>query len=63
MRPKKENRNVGFLYTVSEEKIKAYGKLTLEQKLKWLEEGSRFIYSVQSKEERKRVRAIKNQII
>ena len=58
--PKKENINKGFHYTVSDEQIAAYRKWTVEEKLRWLEETNKFIYSVQTPEERKRMREMKN---
>jgi hypothetical protein len=58
--PKKENANVGFHYTVTEEQIKAHQKRSVEEILTWLEETSKFIYAVQSPEERERIKTAKN---
>ena len=58
MSPKKENENKGFNYTVSDDKIAAYSKFTLLDKLRWLEETNKFLYSIQTNEERERMRKI-----
>ncbi len=59
--PKKENANKGFHYTVSDEQIAAYQKFTIEEKFRWLENGNKFIYLMQTPEERERMRRIKNE--
>ena len=56
--PKKENANKGFHYTVSDEKIKAYAKFTLLEKLNWLERTNKFLFSIQTPEERERMRNV-----
>lgn len=43
----------GFYYTLEEEKIKEYAKLTTEQKLIWLEEIMDFTNSVLTDKEKK----------
>ena len=42
----------GYSYTVEDTKILEYMKLTIEQKLQWLEEINAFTYSVLSDEEK-----------
>ncbi len=59
--PKAENADKGFHYTVSDEQIAAYAKWTIEEKLKWLADTYRFIDSIQTPEERKRMREIRNE--
>ncbi len=46
------NEKKGYSYTVEDEKIIRYMKLSTEQKLKWLEEINTFTYSVLSDEEK-----------
>lgn len=58
--PKKENENKGFSYTVSDEQIAAYSKWTIAEKLRWLEETNKLIYSLQTPEERKRMLQLRN---
>lgn len=61
--PKKENENIGFHYSVTDEQIEAHRKRSLAEIFAWLEETSKFIFSVQTPEERKRSRDIKNKNI
>ena len=42
----------GYSYTIEEEKILEYMKLTTEQKLQWLEEINAFTFAVLSDEEK-----------
>ena len=58
--PKKENENVGFHYTVTDEQIKAHQMKSTEEILNWLEETAKFIYEVQTPEERERMKRAKN---
>ena len=46
------NEKKGFSYTVEDEKIREYMKLSTEQKLKWLEEINTFTHAVLSDEEK-----------
>ena len=57
--PKIENANIGFHYTVTDEQIKAHQQKSIEEILLWLEETSKFIYSVQTPEERLRMKLVK----
>ena len=57
--PKKENEGLGFTYTVTDEQIREHKKRSVEEILIWLETTARFIYEIQTEEERKRMRAIK----
>jgi len=63
IRPKAENAEIGFHYTVTDEQIEAHRKRSLEEIFKWLEETTKFIYMVQTPEERKRSRELKNKAI
>ena len=46
------NEKKGYSYTVEDEKVIAYMKLSTEQKLKWLEEINDFTHAVLSDEEK-----------
>ena len=46
------NEKKGYSYTVEDEKIIEYMKLSTEQKLEWLEEINAFTHSVLSDEEK-----------
>ena len=46
------NEKKGYSYTVEDEKLIAYMKLSTEQKLKWLEEINAFTHSVLSDEDK-----------
>ncbi len=58
--PKKENENKGYHYSVTDEQIAAYSKWTLYEKMRWIEETNKFIYSVQTPAERELRRNIGN---
>lgn len=54
--------NKGFSYTLEEEKIKEYLKLSTEDKLKWLEEVlvfTQLVLNAKEKEFREKLRAAK----
>ncbi len=57
--PKKENENKGFHYTVTDEQIAEHRKKSIEEIFEWLETTNAFLYSIQTEEERKRMREIK----
>ncbi len=59
--PKSENIKKGFFYTVSEEQIKQHQKRSIKEIFEWLESTSKFIYSVQTPEERERINSQKNE--
>ena len=46
------NEKKGYSYTVEDEKLIEYMKLSTEQKLKWLEEINAFTHAVLSDEEK-----------
>lgn len=58
--PIKENENVGFHYTVTEEQLLVRSKMTTEEIINWVEETAKFIYELQSPEERERLKKAKN---
>ena len=60
--PKVENADKGFHYTVTEEQIAAHQKRSLNEIFTWLEETNKFIYALQTPEERKRMRTVKNEV-
>lgn len=51
-----------FHYTVTEEQIKEHQKRSLKDILMWLEETNKFLYAIQTPEERMRMKAIKNEV-
>ena len=59
IKPKLENENIGFHYTVTDEQIKTHQAKSIEEILMWIEETSKFIYEVQTPEERIRMRLAK----
>jgi hypothetical protein len=59
IKPKLENANIGFHYTVTDEQIAAHQKKSVEEILMWIEETSKFIYDVQTPEERLRTKLAK----
>jgi hypothetical protein len=59
IKPKVENANKGFHYTVTDEQLKAHQQKNLEEILMWIEETSKFIYEVQTTEERIRTKQAK----
>ena len=59
IKPKLENANIGFHYTVTDEQIKAHQAKSVEEILMWIEETSKFIYEVQTPEERLRTKLAK----
>ena len=58
--PIKENANKGFHYTVSDEQIAAHKKRSLIEIFAWLENTSKFIYSLQTASERAKTKGAKN---
>ena len=60
VKPKLENANKGFHYTVTDEQIREHQKRSLKEIFEWLEETNKLIYSLQTPEEREIARKIKN---
>jgi hypothetical protein len=58
--PKKENAGIGYHYSVTDAQIEQRKKMSLEEILNWLETTSKFIYDIQTPEERERTRRAKN---
>ncbi|MBL7921617.1 MAG: hypothetical protein JNJ40_14980 [Bacteroidia bacterium] len=58
--PKKENENIGFHYTATDEQIKLHQQKSAEEIVNWLESTAKFIYEMQTPEERERVKKAKN---
>ena len=57
---KKSSERKGFSYSLEDEKIRAYMKLTAREKLQWLEEINRFTFFVlneKQKEFREKLRS------
>ena len=57
--PKAENADKGFHYTVTDEQIREHQMRSIEEIFEWLEETNKFIYSIQTPEERERARKVK----
>jgi hypothetical protein len=58
--PKQENKNKGFRYTVTDEQIKAHQARSVEEIILWVESTAKFIYELQTPEERERMKKAKN---
>jgi hypothetical protein len=58
--PKKENENIGFNYSVSEEQLAWYSQMSIEEKFAWLQDANSFILSIQTEEEKQRTAQAKN---
>lgn len=58
--PKAENANKGFHYTVTDEQIKEHQQRSVMEIFEWLETTNKFIYSIQTPQERERIRKAKN---
>lgn len=58
--PKAENADKGFHYTVSEEQIKEHQKRSVLDIFEWLEKTNKFIFEMQTPEERKKMKMVKN---
>ncbi len=58
--PKAENAGKGFHYTVTEEQLKEHQQRSVKEIFEWLENTSKFIYEMQTQEERERMRQAKN---
>ncbi len=58
--PKKENENIGFHFTVTDEQLKEQQKKSTEDIINWLESTAKFIYDMQTPEERERMKKAKN---
>ena len=58
--PKIENANKGFHYTVTDEQIREHQKRSVKEIFDWLEKTNKFIFALQTPEERILYRKIKN---
>ncbi len=58
--PKKENANVGFQYMVTGEQIREHQKKSTEEIIEWVASTAKFIYEIQTPEERERMKQAKN---
>ncbi len=58
--PKAENADKGFHYTVTEEQIREHQKRSVKEIFEWLEKTNKFIYAIQTPEERERMKRAKN---
>ena len=60
IQPKTENANKGFHYTVTDEQIREHQKRSLEEIFEWLEKTNKFVYELQTPEEREMAKKMKN---
>ncbi len=44
--PIKENENIGFHYTITDEQLEARSKMTTEEIINWVKETAKFIYKL-----------------
>ena len=58
--PKAENADKGFHYTVTDVQIEEHQKRSVKEIFEWLEKTNKFIYALQTPEEREMARKIKN---
>ena len=58
--PKKENENIGFHYSVTNAQIKEHQAKSVEEIIEWVESTAKFIYDMQTPEERDRMKKAKN---
>lgn len=58
--PKKENENVGFHYTITDDQIKEHQKKSVEEIINWVGSTAKFIYDMQTPKERERMKQSKN---
>ena len=61
--PKIENQFVGFDYEINAEQLESYAKWTIEEKLNWICNSAKFIFSVQTENEKKNSKLLKGKII
>ena len=60
IKPKIENAGKGFHYTVSDDQIKEHRQRSVKEIFEWLEKTNKFIYAMQTPEERERMKQVKN---
>lgn len=58
--PKLENEQRGYFFTISDEAILEARKRSIEDIFQWLENANRFVYALQTPEERLRIQLAKN---
>lgn len=61
-KPKENNSDKGFNYSVTPEQLKEYAKWTWQERLHWIFETNEFLSKVQTNEERERARIIKHKV-
>ena len=59
IKPKKQNKDAGFYFTVTEEQVKVHRKRSIAEIFEWLEKMNKFLFAVQTPEERKLMREVK----
>lgn len=61
--PKKENENIGFWYTATDEQIAKHKTLSTKELFVWIQAGNEFLAAIQTPQERANMRAIKGKPI
>jgi hypothetical protein len=56
---KEDNKDKGYYYTVTQEQIKAHQKRSIKEIFAWIESTNRFVYKLQTPEERERLKKSK----
>jgi hypothetical protein len=62
IKPKLENANKGFNYTVTPEQLEAHQKWSLEDRLRWIWDTNVLLSKIHTPEERERGRVLKHKI-
>jgi hypothetical protein len=62
IKPKLENADKGYHYTVTPEQIEAYQKWSIQERLQWIWDTNVLLSKIQTPEERERARVIKHKM-
>lgn len=60
IKPKLENADKGYHYTVTTEQMEAYQKWTIEERLRWIWDTNVLLSKFQTLEEKERARIVKH---
>lgn len=65
LKPKKENQDKGYFFTVTDQEIIAHRGRSFKDIVSWLETTNKFVYAIQTEEERTkshRAKTIENKV-
>jgi hypothetical protein len=62
IKPKLENADKGYHYTVTPEQIEAYQKWSIQERLQWIWDTNVLLSKIQTPEERERASVIKHKM-